>query len=173
MRPQGPNFMGLPCLHHDIVTSCSFPFGCLGDILYWPSRPGWIRLGSVVQAGAELPGSQMGSAHCWAGGWSGGGELLQNIILCSIWLASGYLASGCLGGKQVGKWCVWWEESVGLICWLWLSVLGLRLSKIPAWSLCLGPSCLIFNLGSTGKGADLDRQPQSCSVLDGLLGEQP
>lgn len=128
-----------------------------------------------MHAGAELPGSHMGSAHCCAGGWSDGGELLLSIVLCSIWPESGYPGSGCLGGKQVAKWCVWWEESVGLVCWLWLSMLGLCLSKILAWSLFLGPLCLIFffNPGSAGKGGDLDRQPQSCSVLDGLLEEQP
>ena len=103
MRPQGPNFMGLPCLHRDIVTSCSFPFGCLGAILYQPSVADWIWLGVVVQAGAELPGSHIGSARCWAGSWSDGGELLRSIVLRSIWPASGYRASGCLGGKAGGK----------------------------------------------------------------------
>lgn len=168
VRPQGPNFLGLPCLHRDTVTFCSLPFGCLGVIAYRPSVAGWIWLGGAVQAGAELPSSDVGSACCWAGSRSGGGELLRGILY-SIWPASGYPALGCLVGKQ----CVWWEELVGLMRWLQLSTLGLCLSKIPAWSLCLGPSCLIFNLGSAGKGADLDRQPQSCSVLDGLLGEQP
>lgn len=37
----------------------------------------------------------------------------------------------------------------------------------------MGPSCLIFNLWSAGKAADLALQPPSCSELDGLLGEQP
>lgn len=55
-----------------------------------------------MQAGAELPGSCIGRAHCWAGGRSGGGELLQSIVLLSIWPVSGYLALRCLGGKASG-----------------------------------------------------------------------
>lgn len=63
---------------------------------------------------------------------------------------------------------------VGLVCWLRLSLLELYLSKIPAWSLYLGFSCLILTLGVLGReGAELGRQPQSCNVLAWLLGEQP
>lgn len=51
VRPHGPNFMSLPCLHRDIVTSCSFLFGCLGAVLYQPSAAGWIWLGGAMQAG--------------------------------------------------------------------------------------------------------------------------
>lgn len=100
VRPQGPNFLGLPCLHRDTVTSCSLPFGCLGVIAYRPSMAGWIWLGGAVEAGAELPSCDVGSACCWAGSQSGGGELLRGIP-CSIWPVSGYLALGCLGGKAV------------------------------------------------------------------------
>lgn len=53
-----------------------------------------------MEAGAELPSSDVGSACCWAGSQSGGGELLRGIP-CSIWPVSGYLALGCLGGKAV------------------------------------------------------------------------
>lgn len=133
VRPQGPNFMGLPCLHRDIVTSCSFPFGCLGTVLYRRSGFG-----------------------CDRGGQTDDGELLQSIVVRSAWPASGYPALGCLRGKQVGKWCVWWEESVRLAL---AFCIGTLLSKIAAWSLWLGPLCLIFNLGSIGMGADLARQP--------------
>lgn len=100
--------MGLPCLRRDTVTSCSLPFGCLVAILYWPSGVVWICLGGVVEAGAELWGSPIGRACCWAGGWSDGGEMLWSIVLRSIWPVSGYLASGC-------RWkgvCV----LVGLVC---------------------------------------------------------
>lgn len=64
VRPRAPNFMGFPPLHRDIVLSCSVPFGCLGAILYQPSVADWIRLGGVMQAGAQLPGSYMGSGCC-------------------------------------------------------------------------------------------------------------
>lgn len=64
---------------------------------------------------------------------------------------------GALGDSR----CVWWEELVGLDCWLHFSMLGLG-AKNP--SLCLGPLCLSSSLGRAGKGADLDRQPQGCSV---------
>lgn len=50
---------------------------------------------------------------------------------------------------------------MGLDCWLHFSMLGLG-AKNP--SLCLGPLCLSSSLGRAGKGADLDRQPQGCSV---------
>lgn len=92
--------MGLHCLHRNIVISYTFPFGCLGAILYRPSLAVWIWLGGAVQAGAGVPGSHMVSARCWDGG-----ELLQSIILHSLWPASGYLVLGCLGGSR-------WESDV-------------------------------------------------------------
>lgn len=46
---------------------------------------------------------------------------------------------------------------------------------VGTWSknLCLCLSPLSFSLGRAGEGAGLDRELQSCSVRDGLLGEQP
>jgi len=51
--------------------------------------------------------------------------------------------------------------------------IGVLLEQNPSLVSVPGTLCLIFNLGSAGKGADLDRQPQSYCFLDGLLGEQP
>ena len=48
VRPQGPNFITVPCLHRDIVTSCSLPFGWPGAVLYRPSTGGLDLAGRCV-----------------------------------------------------------------------------------------------------------------------------
>lgn len=51
---------------------------------------------------------------------------------------------------------MWWEELVGLVCWLHLFVGTLSKKNL---SLCLGPLCLSFCFERAGRGADLERQP--------------